>query len=320
MSWEMEMPSRLKPVLIALSILILMVQPSNAFFFFFFFPIPSFGNSTSADPNEKCTSSETRAGQLIKYDGGVLRVKSILGASSKCTNDRLPILILTEKFEYEPRPLQATLSLHNGWAERPLTDKMSQRGFKLYAANTSLDIGINLSSADIRFVPDFKSTIRKIYESDVPAMTERSVSNLRSITISGLPALQWEYTGYVSGKKLTYINTYVQSKYEIVSISTWTLDANIARNRPEMIKAINSLKGLNGIIQSKPSQDATAAIKQTTASEKKPASNPVVQQSTPQLKESAVTEKLHELKKIFDNGLITSDEYAAKKKQILDGM
>ena len=153
---------------------------------FLFFPIPSFGNSTSADPNEKCTSAETRAGQLIKFEGGVLRVKTILGASPKCTTDRLPILILTEKIEYEPRPLQATLALSNSWTERALTDQMTQSGVRLYAINSSLDIGVKLSTADIRFVLDFKSTIRKIYDTDIPQMTERSATNLSSTTVSAV--------------------------------------------------------------------------------------------------------------------------------------
>ena len=314
------MTIRIKTLLIALSVFTLTVQPTYAFFFFFFFPIPSFGNSASADPNEKCTSAETRAGQLIKFDGGVLRVKTILGASPKCTTDRLPVLILTEKIEYEPRPLQATLALSNGWTERALTDQMTQSGVKLYAVNSSLDIGVKLSAADIRFVPDFKSTIRKIYETDIPQMTERSITNLRPTTVSGLSALQWEYTGYVSGKKFTYIATYIQSKYEIVSISVWTLDANLSRNKQEMIKIINSLRGIQGVAQTKAPTVTSVTSQQSPLAEKKLPSSDNAQQSSQQPKEALATSKLQELKKIFDGGLITPEEYTAKKKQILDGM
>jgi len=249
-----------------------------------------------------------------------LSVKTILGPSSKCATDRLPILILTEKIEFEPRTLQATLALSNGWTERALTDQMTQSGVKLYAINPSLDIGVKLSSADIRFVPDFKSTIRKIYDTDIPQMSERSVTNLRSTTVSGLPALQWEYTGYVSGKKFTYITTYIQSKYEIVGVSVWTLDANISRNRPDMIKAINSLKGLQGIAQGKSTSVSEATIQQPALIEKNSPKADNAQQKNQQPKESVASTKLQELKKIFDDGLITSDEYAAKKKQILDGI
>ena len=63
---------------------------------------------------------------------------------------------------------------------------MTQSGVRLYAINSSLDIGVKLSTADIRFVLDFKSTIRKIYDTDIPQMTERSATNLSSTTVSAV--------------------------------------------------------------------------------------------------------------------------------------
>ena len=309
------MKTKIQASVIASSLLAFSTQPSHAWFFFFF-PIPSFGSSTSSDPNEKCISEKARVGLLINFEGSVYRVKSIMGRSSKCTTDRLPILALTERIAIEPRAPQARLNLTEGWQEKPLTDALKQRNVIGFATNPTLDIGAQLSSADARFLVDFQAYVRHYYEASKPEMPDRVVSQLRSTNIAGLSAYQWETAGTVNGKQITYLNTYILGRLEVVCISTWTLTANFQKNKQAMVRITNSVQGIRGGYQPKQSLETSHSTgkKEITRTEAAPA------EIAKRPNGGGAVDKLQDLKKMFDGGLITADEYGAKKKQILDGM
>ena len=313
--WELAVSKNLKRILIAVSLSIMSAQPSYAWFFFFF-PIPSFGSSSSADPNEKCVTDKARTGLLINLDGSVYRVKSLMGRSSKCTTEKFPILALTEKIAFEQRPPQVRLNLTDGWQEKSLTDDMKRKGVITLATHTPLDIGVKLSSSDARFIVDFPAYARRFYEASVPEMPDREVTTLRSTTLAGLRAYQWEATGTISGKKITYINTIAISKFEVALVSTWTLTANLQRNKAAMAKIANSVSGLTGNYQPQKTGEVSSN------SEKKRTAPPIAipAPETSKTTDKGALSKLQDLKKIFDGGLITADEYGAKKKQILEGM
>ena len=312
---EEAMKNTIKASVVAASLIAISTEPSHAWFFFFF-PIPSFGNSSSSDPNEKCVTDKARTGLLINLDGSVYRVKSLMGRSSKCATDNFPILALTEKIAFEQRPPQVRITLSDGWQEKPLTDAMKRGSVVTYAINSQLDIGTKLSSSDARFIVDFPTYARRFYEAAVPELQDREVTTLRSTSVAGLKAYQWETSGTISGKQFTYFNTIILSKLEVALISTWTLTSNLQRNRGAMVKVANSVSGLGVSVHPK------QAIEGSSIAEKK-SSSPATTLSTSDATKSSnkdALSKLRDLKKMHDDGLINSDEYGAKKKQILDGM
>lgn len=76
--------------------------------------------------------------------------------------------------------------------------------------------------------------------------TDTDVSEIRSITINGYPAKQFEVGGTVEKIKVKWIYTFIDAPKNYHRILAWTLASKFNENKPVLSDVINSFKESDG--------------------------------------------------------------------------
>jgi hypothetical protein len=74
------------------------------------------------------------------------------------------------------------------------------------------------------------------------SLTEPTVSEPTTLTINGLPALQYEIHGSINNLNVIYLHTTIESPKNFHQLIAWTLRSRFQKNKPELQQVINSFK------------------------------------------------------------------------------
>jgi Short C-terminal domain len=282
---------------IVLLLLSLHCTSANAFFFFWF---PT-GGSTS-DPNSKCASESASAGQNIVVDGKQYQIKSIEGTSSMCKTAQNPILVKVELVgDVQQKTSNAKIELDDGWSQRSLNDIMKSGGGVLYTTNKTLDAGLLVSTADKQGVTDVETFVNSKKNSN-GNLTDVVTTPVQKISVNGVTAYQFQKTGKVkAGNSFTYLHTWFDASNALVLVNVWTTSQNFENVANKFQKIALSVTGLE---PEKPT--ALNIAPANTSTDTKSPTNPAT--------------RLKSLKELLDKGLITKEEFDAKKAAILKGL
>lgn len=319
-----------------------MAMPGAAHAWFFFIPggaIDAIADALSGSEGENCVGANAKVGDKIRVPGSkVLVVKSISGTSYRCTNPALPIRALivedSEEVLSPQRDIQkvslvtsrAGLRLPARWESFAPNEEEAKRGIVLNGINKSNLARLTLYSERREGVADMLAYSNQVRARDARSLRDSKVSELVPLTVAGFPAWRYEVAGTAyNDVGYTYIHTIVDAGSEIVRVSTWTETSDFPDRKVALEQIAQGLTGFRPTAsETTSSSPVTRDIAPSTSSIPAPSGPPkvAVDEPVPRRSDSPASsaQRLRELNALYKEGVITQQEFEAKKKKLLDEM
>lgn len=303
--------------------------------FFFFIPgsvASKVSDAVTGSEGDHCVGEQAKVGDAIRLtSGSLMTVKSLSGASGRCTDSKFPVRALLEPRTSPPAanasvsPIatdaatEARLDLPDSWEQRPLTDRLKAGRNVLYTTNRTTDSGLLLATVRRSGITDVATYATTTSARVINLLKEATQSPVTKLTINGASAWQVEISGKstarlpvagAEGLPIIVLQTVYEGSQEIVILNSWTTAANYKNQKVELQRIANSLTG----IASTTTENTSLPDKPTPPDTQNPpegASNPA---------QYDVVNKLRVLKSLLDQGLITKDDYETKKQAILNSL
>jgi hypothetical protein len=323
----------------ALLVLMLLLSPFDAQASFFFFLFPTGGK---ASPGELCVAASTKVGDVkTNANGSSLTIKKLSGTSSRCQKDGLPMLALGEYAASTTFSPKAGVDLPNGYEPEPLTDYQKYTGILLVAKNKSTNASLRVSAVKSELVSDLDTYAGNLKKYFAGQMDDAKSSDIETTVVNRLPARRYSIDGKVRnlfGTRVTYLLTILQGADEVVLVDAWAPSAKYQQLQPELRHIAESVVGVKP-----PSTVPPRAGSQSAAAAAAPDGNavsavPVALASPAGTQESdksaakggadspagassdSPEQRLRRLSELLKEGLISQQEYDAKKAEILKAM
>lgn len=312
--------------LLAVVFLGLACVSSNAHAWWFFFFIPGgmlTGSQASADKEstigDRCVNERAKVGEVILGPKGEpMIVSSLLGKSEKCKASEFPILAMLEpsKEALHQSSSKARIEIPDDWESQPLTPLMKAHGGVLYAVNKMLDVGMLLSTTKKTDISDMQAYANSRKASQAGNLKDAKESATTAIHINGLPAWRFEIDGKSrAGHPVTYWQTLVESVDEVVTLNFWAPSLT-PEKKIALAKIVDTLTGLSppsvsSSVRILPTSPDVGSVKRDTQPSPMPLANPTGEKGD-------VANRLRELNALYKDGVITKQEFDAKKKALLD--
>jgi len=200
------------------------------------------------------------------------------------------------------------VSLPDGWAEAPLTDAMKAGRNVQHSLNRTTDSGLLLATVPRAGITDMATYSTTRGAAAASRLDGARQSQLTKQMINGIQTWQTEITGITrasalipdtsAGMPITILQTIYEGRDEIIILNTWTSTANYQNQKAALQKIARSISGLDTL--------SSESIKVTRG--------PALQSG------QDIGDKLTSLKALLDKGLITKEDYEAKKQAILNSM
>jgi hypothetical protein len=306
---------------------------SNAYAWFFFF-LPGAVTGKIADAftgaeGENCVGIAAKVGDNIRLENGdVKSITSLSGTSTRCTNPELPIRALLGNATTSPPAhiSKAGIDLPDAWTPQTLTDALKAENALLHAANRNTDTWLVLSAMSHKGITDMKAFATARRSALANMLTEAQVSEISQSMKNGVPAWQYTVSGKLkNGTDVTYLMTIFDTDGEIVALNTWTTTTGFAGQKVAMEGLSTRISGLAAPTtvavvlpaQSVPQASQPAAVATPPATTTTSAPTQSTMSETAPKSQGSIASRLGNLKKLYEEGLITEEEYAVKRKEIL---
>lgn len=281
--------------------------------FFFFIPgsvVQATGDAISGAKGNMCVKEGLEIGHIFTSpNGNTAKVLSLSGTSSICKNPAQPIRAEIE-FTYSFAS-KAGIELPDDFKPSTLTDFERFNGFLLKATSSSVrEYGIQISATKKNPTTSIQLMANNIEQSMLAnqRFSESKSLNAETITINGAPSVRFEIAVTMKGmfgSKGSYLYTILEGDDEIVVVNVYAPTEYIEEHRDEMQQYASRVSGIRATVSAIAPLPATEPIAAPSAAEKAPVSS---------------DDRLQQLNKMLKNGLITKDEYNAKRKEILKAL
>lgn len=304
--------------LVMLVSLLTVSMNANAFFFLFV-PI-----TKKAQAGDMCFPTTAKVGDVqTSANGATITIISISGTSSLCKDSARPILVKTKYTESTTFSSKAGLDLPEGYTPNALNEVQEFNGVLLLATNKSNDSYVTVSAVRGEIISDFDHYAENLRARAGKNLNNTKVGDLQKLTINGLPARQYTYSGDLKnlyGTNYTFLVTALQGSDEVVLVESWCPTKKYEKNSPEFIHISQSIVGIagnpNAPVDAQKAGEGTANQK---ASDSGHLPNGASTGNTP-LSASNSEERLKQLNDLLKQGLINQTEYDAKKAEILKSL
>ena len=136
------------------------------------------------------------------------------------------------------------VELPDGWAKME-TPPSATDAVQLMAINKRNDTGMLVGTedrSDVTWTLDeyAKRALDRLKKA--PRFTDVSQTDLRPLRVAGHPAVRCEFRCTVGGVRLAYLNTYVQTDKNFISVSAWSTQSKFDRLKPGLAKLADGVK------------------------------------------------------------------------------
>jgi hypothetical protein len=306
----------------------LLSTSAHAWFFFF---IPGSLSRSASDAmtgakGNLCVGEKIEVGHTFtSSSGNTAKVLSLSGTSSICQNPAQPIRAEIE-FNYTFSS-KAGIELSDDFKPGNITDLERFNGFLLKATSSSIrEHGIQISATTKKPTLSLQTMANNIERSMLAnqKFSGATSQNAEEIKINGMPAVRFEISATIKGmfgSKVTYLYTILEGDDEYVVVNVYSLTDYLEEHREELKQYASRINGIHAISTATDNSETPASA---TSS---PANNSVSShqvrspaKSIDAVETASPEERLQNLSKLLKNGLITKDEYNAKKKEILKNL
>jgi hypothetical protein len=297
--------------------------------FVFFVPgsvTRAIGDAFTGSKGNICVKEGTKAGDVLNANNGnTAKVISVSGTSSICQNPVLPIRAELE-FTYSFSS-KAGIDLPDDYESRSLTELERFNGFVLKAeSKTTKNQGVQVSSTAKKPNRDLQTMANNIETSNLrnPNFKQAHSQNPEQIIVNGMNAIRWEIVGTLKGlfgQDVTYLYTLLEGDDEVVLVNVYSPRDRFAEQKAEFAKISETVVGLRAerlepVTTSDSKQHSSASMPTSEGEQAQVSpSRGTVDQGTESLEG-----RLLKVKKLFNDGLITKEEYDAKRSELLNGL
>ena len=294
---------------------------TNAAFFFF---IPgsvtrAVADAISGAKGNICVREAAKVGDVVpSAAGNTMKILSVSGTSSMCTNPALPIRADVEfTFTFKSN---AGVNLTEDFEAKPLTDLQRYNGILLIAnSKTIKNKGVVINSREKKSNADPQSIASSVEKIQIGNLAEGIGKNAEQLKLNGSNAWRFEVHGKtkgIFGTEMVYIITVLEGDNEILVVNAFTEVSRYEKDKDELrkvsaeITGIMSAKAEAQIIVNTPNlQPVTVEAVKIENSSADAVNN-----------SSSIGGKLRELLKLLNDGLITKEDYEMKKAELLKSM
>jgi hypothetical protein len=241
-----------------------------------------------------------------------MKVKSLSGTSSRCTDSSTPIRALLEPDDSPVLPQQQTqttkakMDFTDGWAQKDLTNNLKTGGTLLLVRNETLATTLSIFTTKRSAITNTVTYVKTRLNSQMSNLTDATQTEITEMVINGAKVWQAEVTGNLkSGPKsqFTFMLTFFEGSDEIVLVSAYSPSAAFPNAKSDVQRVLDTLTGI---------VPTPELVKYRSA--------PLLTDQAPLLSTSEGSQKLTNLKSMLDKGLITQQDYDTKKAEILKAM
>jgi hypothetical protein len=318
----------MKLILLWLAIILACVPTTANAWFFFFLPgsvTSKISDAITGSEGDNCVKATAKVGDVLKSPtGNTATIKSLSGTSSRCRNPDLPIrALLVFNYSFSSK---AGMDVPDGFEQKPLTGIERFNGRLLRAENGK--IGVIVSAMPRGASTDSAGIAQGVANRKIAALEEANTSNEEELTVNGFHALRFQVAGKLKAlfhPQYTYIVTLLEAPKELLMVDAWTPTGDYDKNKEVLRQLIYRVSGLEPVEDTPPPAGALSIpIKSDFTPQ--PASSSVPQSATsaseavPSPDRESIANKLRELDKLQKEGIITQQEYEAKKKELLNAL
>jgi Short C-terminal domain len=283
---------------------------ANAWFFFWL-PTGALGGSSTGSGGSNCVGSTVRVGDSVIYNGQRMKVVSLSGVSSGCSDPSMPIRasLVVDATPIQAATTQAKLELPDSWVQTPMPASMRAAYGIMMATNTSINSSLQLFSIQNNKVtdPNIENWVNSMMMRQYATLGNPTRTPINKVVINGSQAWQSEVEGdNKDGGRFTHLKTIYTGQNEMVLLSIDTEASNFPQHREELYKIAASMTGLT------PQTKIDSVVGGNFSS-----NSSLTGKSSPVQSSTDATKRLINLKSMLDKGLITQQDYDAKKAEIL---
>ena len=300
-----------------LAFIVGMVLSSQAnAWFFFWLPVGAIADAMSGGEGTNCVAESVKVGDPVNFNGQRMKVKSLSGTSSRCSDSSKPIRALLEPDDSPAPPQQTTeakMDFTDGWVQKEVPNALKAGGTLLLVKNETLGTTLSIFTTKRSAITDTATFVKTRMNVQMSNLADATQTEITESVINGARVWQGEVTGNLkTGPKTqyTYMLTFFEGSDEIVLVNAYAPSPVFATAKPEVQKVLSTLTGIT---------PTPKVIKYTTtpSSIAKTVSGSGTQAP---LSTSEGSKKLSNLKSMLDKGLITQQDYDTKKSEILKAM
>ncbi len=301
-------------VLLLITTTVIVSPIANAFFIFI--PgslIRAVGDSITGAKGNICVKEGSKAGDILDSPAGnTATITSVSGTSAMCKDPALPIRAELEyKFNFKST---AGINLTSDYEAKTLTDLQRHNGTLLIAAaKSTANKGVQINGRQKNQNTDPQTIASSFEIAQKSALATAETKNAEKLVINAANAWRFEVHGKLKGifgVEVVYLLTVLEGDNEVLIINTYTSASNFENQKEEMRQVAYNITGIKSKPVAEQKIDAIPSVSVDT-------NNAVV---PPTATNNSSAEKIRELAKLLNEGLITKEDYESKKSELLKGM
>jgi hypothetical protein len=233
---------------------------------FIWLPVGAIADALSGAEGTNCVAESIKVGDAVNSNGQRMKVKSLSGTSSRCTDSSKPIRALLEPDDSPASPQQTTeakMDFSDGWVQKEVPSNLRALGTLLMASNETFATTLSIFATKRSAITDTASFVKTRLNIQMSNLTEATQTETTEMVINGARVWQAEVTGTLkSGPKLqyTFMLTFFEGAAEIVLVNAYAPSTVFPNGKANVQRVLGTLTGLMPMSQAV-SYTSTSAVK-----------------------------------------------------------
>jgi len=242
---------------------------ANAWFFIWL-PVGAIADAMSGAEGTNCVAESIKVGDAVNSNGQRMKVKSLSGTSSRCTDSSKPIRALLEPDDSPTPPQQTTeakIDFSDGWVQKDVPSNLKALGTLLMARNETFATTLSIFTTKRSAITDTAKFVKTRLNIQMSNLTDATQTETTEMVINGARVWQAEVTGNLKSSpksQYTYMLTFFEGADEIVLVNAYALSTVFPNGKPDVQRVLGTLTGLTPMSQAV-KHISTPAVKEASS-------------------------------------------------------
>jgi hypothetical protein len=155
---------------------------------FIWIPVGAIADALSGAEGTNCVAESIKVGDAVNSNGQRMKVKSLAGASSRCTDSSKPIRALLEPDDSPAPPQQTTeakMDFSDGWVQKDVPSNLKALGTLLMARNETIATTLSIFTTKRSAITDTAKFIKTRLNSQMSNLSDATQTETTEMVING---------------------------------------------------------------------------------------------------------------------------------------
>ena len=238
---------------------------------FIWLPVGAIADALSGAEGTHCVAESIKVGDAVNSSGQRMKVKSLSGTSSRCTDSSKPIRALLEPDDSPIPPQQTTeakMDFSDGWVQKDVPSNLKALGTLLMARNETLATTLSIFTTKRAAISDTATFIKTRLNIQMHNLTDATQTEITEMVINGARVWQAKVTGnlkVVPKSEYTFMLTFFEGAAEIVLVNAYAPSTVFPNSEANVQRVLGTLTGIIPISQAV-NYTSTSAVKEVSSS------------------------------------------------------